>query len=154
MSDWDVARWLSSPPWPYAWEDAQSYVERAAVIKPGPLPLHCAIARKTTDELMGVIGLVRKDGNISVDYWLARANWNQGIMTRALTNACAAVFDTLPDTRILSYVFEGNQASLRVQERLGFEVIGEGRNFCRPREMDLTTMITELQRSRFAEAAA
>src|SRR6202043_3376382 len=53
-----------------------------------------------------------------VGYWLGRAFWNRGLMTEAVRGVVARVFAATAEPAIYSGVFDGNAASLRVQEKL------------------------------------
>jgi RimJ/RimL family protein N-acetyltransferase len=70
-----------------------------------------------------------------------------------MSEAAAALVDrTFADPAaglIRSGLFEGNAASLRVQEKLGFEVIGEVMANCRPRGRKVRLIRTLLTRARF-----
>lgn len=150
LSDWEVARWLSSPPWPYTLFEATSFIERVTAPAASSGSLHLTIADKDSDAMMGMIGVVPRDGSLSIGYWLSRIHWGRGIMTRALRVTCSGVFEMLPAAHIDSYVFEGNAASLRVQRKIGFEVVGQGTNYCRPQNKELNTIRTRLLRSDLA----
>jgi RimJ/RimL family protein N-acetyltransferase len=57
-----------------------------------------------------------------VGYWLGRAFWGKGIATRAL----AEFLRIQPARPLHAYVAKHNGGSIRVLERCGFVVVGEG----------------------------
>ena len=59
-------------------------------------------------------------GTAEVGYWLGRARWGQGIMTRVLTAFVPWAFERFELNRIEAGVFETNPASGRVLEKAGF----------------------------------
>jgi RimJ/RimL family protein N-acetyltransferase len=85
-----------------------------------------------------------------IGYWLGRAFWNRGLMTEAARGVIARVFAATDASAIYSGVFEGNAASLRVQEKLGFVRDGTTLLLCNPRGgVELPHINTVLTRARF-----
>ena len=84
-----------------------------------------AHTRHTDDEAVGGLGLKFWGdpifhGTAEVGYWLGRAHWGQGIMTRVLTAFVPWAFERFELNRIEAGVFETNPASGRVLEKAGF----------------------------------
>jgi RimJ/RimL family protein N-acetyltransferase len=138
FADWEVIRWLSSPPWPYTRADMQSFVRAQADTAAADAETRLAIV--ADDEPIGVIGVrMRRAGHLqrgagpNVGYWLGRPYWNRGYMTEALAGVAAYAFATLPHDAIYCGAFVGNDASLRVQEKVGFVRDGETSLHSRPR---------------------
>ena len=79
--------------------------------------------------MVGSIGIFRKDNihrrTAELGYYLARPYWGQGIVTQAVKEACAYVFDNTNLVRIFAEPFSYNQASCRVFEKAGFVLEGE-----------------------------
>ena len=59
-------------------------------------------------------------GRASIGYELARSFWRQGIMTEALRAITQFGFDEIGLNRIQATVMQGNQASIKLLEKLGF----------------------------------
>src|SRR3954447_3172477 len=71
-------------------------------------------------QVAGNIGSWVSDGKREIGYWLDRALWGRGIATEAL-----AAFLRLEQTRPLhAGVATHNAASIRVQQKCGFNVLG------------------------------
>src|ERR1041384_194473 len=89
FNDWDVVRYLSSPPWPYTRADADRYV-RAVMASTGD-SAETVFAITLQDRLIGSIGLRRwpasklqTEAGLNIGYWLGAPHWRHGYMTEAL----------------------------------------------------------------------
>jgi RimJ/RimL family protein N-acetyltransferase len=112
LADWNVARWLTRVPFPYALADAEAFIasnqDKSDV---------WAIADATG--FLGIVGMQREFG-----YWLARRGWGQGYATEMgqavlLQHFAGATPDSVPSGYVI-----GNDRSCGVLEKLGFRVIG------------------------------
>ncbi len=155
FADWEVIRWLSSPPWPYRREDMQSFVRQQA--KPSPEEPETGFVIALDEESIGVIGVqMRPAGHLQraagphIGYWLGQPFWGQGYMTEALAAAVRHVFATPSHDAIYSGIFVGNAASLRVQEKVGFVRDGETMLHSRPRGAEFPHINTVLTRTGLA----
>ncbi|QLG61008.1 GNAT family N-acetyltransferase [Halorarum salinum] len=77
---------------------------------------------------VGLTFLFREDerrGVAELGYWLAPDAWGNGYATEAADLLCAHAFDERALHRLTARVYEGNDASARVLEGLGF--VEEGR---------------------------
>jgi len=70
----------------------------------------------------GYIASFEQAGERQVGYWIGRGFWGKGIATRALS-AFLEGFQTRP---LYAYVAKHNLPSIRVLEKCGFTVHGEG----------------------------
>ena len=155
FSDWEVIRWLSSPPWPYTRADMQDFVRQQAAPNPADPETRFVIARD--EEPIGLIGVrMRPAGHLqrgagpNIGYWLGRPYWGRGYMTEALRGVVRHVFGGAPHDAIYCGVFVGNDASLRVQEKVGFVRDGETMLRSRPRGGEFPHINTVLTRTAFA----
>jgi RimJ/RimL family protein N-acetyltransferase len=155
FANWNVTRFLSAPPWPYARSDADEWT--AIVSRPdedGANESAFAICRDGA--LAGVIGArlrpasdLQRGAGPNIGYWLGEPHWARGYMTEAACGFLAAVFQRLGSDMIYSGAFTDNTASLRVQEKLGFSRAGETMLYSRPRGGDFPHANTVLTRTRF-----
>jgi RimJ/RimL family protein N-acetyltransferase len=153
FANWEVVRWLGTPPWPYTLDDARGFIALQVSRQPaatGYLAITC------DDALIGGVEAgsrraVGTDADPSpiLGYWLAQSHWGHGYMTEAAGAYVARLFAATALDTIYSGAFVGNEASLRVQDKLGFERTGEALVFCRPRGEKLAHVNTRLTRSRF-----
>ncbi len=123
VGDIEVARWLGRVPHPYGLEDAAVFLREVV-----PHAAVYAIRRRDDPLLLGTIGLhpQREPGKAEtmLGYWLARPAWGYGYATEAGRAVVAFAFGALGMPRLVSGYFEGNAASARVLDKLGFRVVG------------------------------
>lgn len=148
IGHWSVARWLSRVPYPYGVADAARFIADTGgnLVSGRTLPLLILDA----DGLAGCVGLDELGAEPELGYWLTPSRWSRGYATEAGRAAVGFAFEALGATRVRSGVFAGNAASMAVQRRLGFEVVGESRVFCLARDAELAHIDTLLTRERFA----
>ena len=106
IADWQVMRWLTSPPWPYTLADAEWYL--------GDRSSNGSLAILFHGRLAGVVSVNNKLG-----YWLGREFWGRGIMTEA-AGAVVAKFFANHDAVLNSGYLIGNTVSCKLLEKLGF----------------------------------
>jgi len=148
LGHWRVVRWLARVPFPYRTADAERFVAATA----GDLAARRALPLLIFDR-DGLAGCVWLDGLGAAPefgYWLAPSRWGRGYATEAGRAALAFAFASLDAAAIRSGVFEGNDASMAVQRRLGFEISGTRSVFCLARGADLPHIDTVLTRERFS----
>ena len=84
------------------------------------------VAKKTIlfdGEVAGNIVSFEQSGRPLVGYWIGKSYWGRGIATRALSEFLRQVH-TRP---LYAHVAKHNIGSIRVLEKCGFRVFGEGR---------------------------
>jgi RimJ/RimL family protein N-acetyltransferase len=152
FNDWQVVCWLSSPPWPYALDDAHSYINGR--LKQELTTTTFAIT--LDDALIGCIDSrtnapahMQRAPGPNLGYWLGQPYWRRGYMTEAARGFVAYVFASASSDTVYSGAFAGNEPSLRVQEKLGFVRDGEKMLFSRPRNEMLPHVNTKLTRAAF-----
>jgi RimJ/RimL family protein N-acetyltransferase len=152
FANWEVVCWLSSPPWPYTLDDARDFVD-GHVQRRVAGKTYLAITCK--DALIGGMGIrANRAGETPsrspiLSYWLGQPYWGHGYMTEAARGFIGHVFASTSASTIYTGAFAGNAASLRVQEKLGFERDGEMLLYCRPRGEKLAHVNTKIARARF-----
>lgn len=152
IGEWDVVRWLSMPPYPYALRDAEEFI---AHVLGAQMPVgHRTKAISIDGQLVGVIGIDQRAVGPNLGYWLSRSLWGRGVMTAAATLLTRDFFNTTRADVLTSGYFSGNEASSAIQRRLGFQVTGEGQLFNRPHGRHLPHVETVLTQSRFETASA
>jgi RimJ/RimL family protein N-acetyltransferase len=146
FNTWDVIRWLAVAPWPYGHADMDTFI-RAKIDDgdKGPEKFRVITCEGTA------IGGASIDGakTRQLGYWLGRPYWGQGIMTEAAVALARDYFASSARRPLTSGVFDGNAASLKVQENVGFVVTARKSEFCLPRKCDLPLIETTLSRGRF-----
>ena len=149
ISDLAVSRMLSRVPYPYTSRDALAFLNAVAASRGRDLPLAITLDNR----VIGGIGLSGLNTEREFGYWLARAHWGKGYATEAGRAFLDHLFDTHDIDVVRSGVFVGNQASLRVQEKLGFIEIGRSERHCLARGETLAHIDTVLTRERYETLA-
>jgi [ribosomal protein S5]-alanine N-acetyltransferase len=88
------------------------------------------ILRARSADVIGQIRLMnwtRMERQAEVGYWLQRKHWGKGYGTEALRLVCSFGFESLRLHRIVASVVEGNAASTKVLEKVGFRLEGRRR---------------------------
>jgi RimJ/RimL family protein N-acetyltransferase len=151
LAEWEVIRWLSAPPHPYRLADAEDFIANQKNFAGQGGRIY---AIDDGSGLIGMIGVDRRAAAMNLGYWLAREHWGLGMMTEAATAVVDAFFAGRPDIVLVSGLFEGNLASLRIQARLGFVRVAETTAMSRPHGKRLPHITTWLGRPRWREMRA
>jgi RimJ/RimL family protein N-acetyltransferase len=147
ISDWNVLRTLSSPPYPYRIEHARAFL--AAAIPKHSSGTGMVLALTRDRELIGLVGIEPHPRGSMLGYWLGRAYWGQGYMSEAAPAVVGHFFKSTKAETLASGYFAGNGASWRIQDKLGFRFLREGMLHSRPWGKDLPHIDTVLTRDRF-----
>jgi RimJ/RimL family protein N-acetyltransferase len=153
FANWNVQRFLSSPPSPYKAEHARDFVRRRVGETQTP-----TMAITLDNALIGMVDVivkpasaVQRERGYSLGYWLGEPYWGHGYMSEAARAFIAHVFATIPDDTIYSGAFRDNAASLRIQDKLGFARDGEAMLFANPAGKEMPHVATSITRARFAD---
>lgn len=133
----EIAHNTLSIPHPYTEDDAEAWIEeRVSHREEQPAETTFAI-RAPDGTLIGAVGAgsfdVGSSHRTDIGYWLAKPYWNRGIMTEAVRRYVDYAFTELDVVRLTAEVFAGNEASVRVLQKVGF--VQEGR-FRKHRQKD------------------
>jgi [ribosomal protein S5]-alanine N-acetyltransferase len=82
-----------------------------------------AVVEKASGEIVGVAGTqpLGESGDLEIGWWLARRVWGRGYATEAGGAAMRHVIETLGRPRAVAIIDPGNDASVRVVQRLGMQ---------------------------------
>lgn len=124
-NDAELARKAGFLPHPFGFEDGRRLVESAA--REGPRWSICL----RDETVAGMAGLQPGlSGEASLNCWLGRPFWGQGLGIEAAHAAVAHGFRTLKFQRITALSFDHDPAAGVVLKRLGFRRIRPSRKFC------------------------
>lgn len=123
LNDEQVTRYLSSKiPFPYTQADADWWINQGS--KNGVIDA-TAKAIVVNGQFAGCIGVTPGEFEYShsgeIGYWLNKAYWGQGIITRAIELICNEAFASSHINRIFGAVFAGNTGSMKALIKSGFE---------------------------------
>jgi RimJ/RimL family protein N-acetyltransferase len=126
--DETLARFVPVPV-PYTEEHARTYVaERPARWQADDGEMTWAITDADSGALLGMIGLIARDPSMrEIGFWTVREARGKGVMTAAARLVIRFGFEVLQLQRIEWCALVGNDASLRVAEKLGFQLEGTTR---------------------------
>jgi len=117
--DPEVARWVYLAQ-PFDVEAARAYLEGAMALWREGTGASFAIVDRA-DELLGAVTRFGPEGHgATVGLWLVPGGRGRGIGTRALRLVLDWTFATTDVLRIDCYIEVGNEASMRMVERVGF----------------------------------
>lgn len=132
-NDEQVSRGTSDRfPFPYTMADGEAFLAGRVIDLSGPV-----FAIEIDGEACGGIGARRFQGERAVaaeiGYWLGRAHWGRGVMTRVVSVFAPWVSDALDVLRLQATVLDFNAGSARVLEKNGFSEEGRLRSAVRKR---------------------
>lgn len=124
LNDWEVAQWLTRPPYPYARGDGEDYLAVMRTDHAAGRAMLFAIADGADDALIGAIGVELDDASTGeLGYWIGRSHWGQGYAAEAaaalVVRARALGLETLT-----AVTDPENGRSRRVLEKVGFRAMG------------------------------
>lgn len=109
-------------PSPYSRQEAASFIRSCQEAEPGQSWMR-AICWE--GKLVGSVGVFRQEDVYcrcaDIGYFLGEPYWGKGIMTQAVKQICAQVFEESDILRIQAEVFGWNAASCRLLEKAGFQ---------------------------------
>ena len=120
INDKDVIKWLSEIPFPYTLCHAEEFIERSRerVLKQESYNFMIFQDKK----MIGGVGLSEfNNKSCQVGYWLGKKYWGNGFATEALKSILDFGFDQLNLEKIYAAYKIGNEGSIRVLNKSGFE---------------------------------
>ena len=125
--DPEIPRWTASIPVPYEEQHAREWISCHDVWWNEGDRAPFAFCSATTGELFGSMSLTSidwDDRSADVGYWAGPWARNSGATTRALLLMCRWAFDSVDIVTLHLMTLLGNEASERVAEKAGFELMG------------------------------
>ena len=120
INDKDVIKWLSEIPFPYTLCHAEEFIKRSRerVLKQESYNFMIFQDKK----MIGGAGLSEfNNKSCQVGYWLGKKYWGNGFATEALKSILDFGFDQLNLEKIYAAYKIGNEGSIRVLNKSGFE---------------------------------
>ena len=150
FNNWNVIRWLGPPPWPYKMADQVEFL--ATVVSPSHGAATYRVIEKGGEPIGAMSWGPRKDDpRPYLGYWLGEPYWNMGYMTEGVAGLLDALFAGGRTDAVASGIFIGNEGSLAVQKKLGFEILGKSSVRSRPLGKDVMHLDTLLTRARYQD---
>ena len=149
ISDYDVAKNLSTVPHPYAESHALEWLSHLEERHAGAESFTFGITRKSDGVYMGGCGLHLKDGAYELGYWLGKPYWKKGYATEAARRLLEFGYLKLEADEIWAGWFHDNPNSGHVLAKLGFVAKSFEKRSCMARGMDVGCNIVTLRRETF-----
>jgi RimJ/RimL family protein N-acetyltransferase len=129
INNWQIARWVSSVPYPYTEAHGREWIARVQQDHATGRPRRFAIALRETDLLIGGVGLDGSTGDDSEEpalgYWVGQPHWGNGYAREAVGAVIDYGLRTLGMPTIRAYTDPSNLASQKILLRCGLEPVGE-----------------------------
>ena len=120
INDKDVIKWLSDTPFPYTLNHAEEFIERSQQEALKQESYNFMIFQDK--KMIGGIGLSEfNNKSCQVGYWLGKKYWGNGFATEALKSISDFGFGELNLEKIYAAYKIGNEGSIRVLAKCGFE---------------------------------
>ena len=136
FNDYDIVKWLSRPPYPFTRADVRLTNEDGSSRWPNVAAMEYAGC---------MVGSISSHPHLG--FWLLQRFWGMGLATEAGRAMIRAVFTGTTCPKLASGYFEGNLASARVLQKLGFAETERGMHHCQPQKKDLPFVGLELCRT-------
>jgi RimJ/RimL family protein N-acetyltransferase len=146
LANYNVTRFLSRVPFPYDEDLAEAWISGL----PDNRADHAVFVVEHGGA--GVIGAVGVESELG--YWFAEEHWGHGYATEAGRGILAWHFANIEAQSVPSAAHVDNPASLNVQRKLGFEIIGREKRLAVSRGEDVEHIDTLLTRSAFEQTGA
>jgi len=133
LNDLNVSKWLAFVPHPYTQQDAERWIQHCISISQDSgerSDYELAIVLKPEHKVIGGVSLrriSRLHGTAGGGIWVNAKYQGKGYGSEALGEKIRFAFEDLGLRRLENGFFEGNAASLAMQERFGYKLEGEKR---------------------------
>jgi len=137
IGDWEVVKWLAMVPYPYTYNDCESYLIES---NNNELALNIFL----DNQLIGGVGLhLHNDNYYELGYWLGKDYWGKGYATESSKYLLEYALGKLDSPKIKSGYFIDNLPSGNVLKKLGFKEVEIEKRYSdsMKKEMDMMKVI-------------
>jgi len=147
LNDFDVAKYLSTPPYPYRDEDAAEWVD----MQKGPEDIANTnfTVRLHDGTYIGAVGFCDSEAGRELGFYVNKKHWGKGYVSEASSAALAWLFEMTDTKSVVSAAYTFNPASLAVQAKLGFVETGSDNRMCNAQGEAFEMITTSLMREDF-----
>ncbi len=126
LNDWNVAQWLSRPPFPYSADDGRAFLRWSQPHGESAPPVAYVVADRPTDRPLGVVSLEPERDRAELGYWLTPAAQGRSYMREAAAALLEEGSKRLPGVRnAYATTDPDNRASQAVLLGCGFRKVAE-----------------------------
>lgn len=129
FSDFDTVKMLTVP-FPYSKEDALAFIDERK--NDGENSYYFAITIKESGKVIGgtTLSINRENNTNSGGIWLDKNYQGFGYGTEAWTARANFAFFELGLEKLYNGYFEFNEVSPKMQQKIGYKIVGEQERFC------------------------
>ena len=152
LNNFDVAKFITVP-FPYTTEDAKNFIQSRIANPNTRQNSYFAIVEKASGKVIGGTKISIDDKNIATGgIWLNAHYHGYGYGTEAMKERASYCFNKLKAVCLLNGFFEGNEASYKMQKKVGYKITGEiGELNCPARGEKVRVIKTVLKREDFVK---
>lgn len=149
MNHASVADTLGLPAHPQTMSMTDAFIDRSRAGAAAGNAL--VLAMRDTGDHIGVVAIEPRGRGDNLSYWVIESHWGHGYASEAAAAIIEQWFkERVKRTELISGTFIHNHASMRVQNKLGFQVVGESMVFSHFNRRDFRHWDTRLTRERWA----
>lgn len=147
LNDIGVAKYIPIP-FPYTRNFAVDFVNKH--LKNSDKSYHFAVVRKQDNKTIGGTDITINDsGEFVGGVWLHRDFQGKGYGTEIWIARAKFAFDKLGASKLVNSFFDFNERSKKMQQKIGYKIIGEKTSFCPALNCETTEVITNLNKADF-----
>lgn len=148
LNDFDTAKNLTVP-FPYKKEHAESFINKH--LKNNKYNYYFAIVLKNTNKVIGGTSLEIKNeiNKNKGGIWLNKKYHGKGFGTEVWIARAKFAFETLNLDELENGFFDHNEISWKMQQKLGYQIIGKTTNFCPALNKEVDEIVTNLTKENF-----
>ena len=148
LNDFDTAKNLTVP-FPYTKEHAESFINNH--LKNDKNNYYFAIVLKSENKVIGGTSLeIKTDINKNKGgIWLNKKYHSKGYGTEVWIARAKFAFETLNLNELENGYFEHNEVSWKMQQKLGYKIVGNTINFCPALNKEVFEIVTNLTKEDF-----
>ena len=151
LNDFDTAKNLTVP-FPYKIEHAECFINKH--LKNDKNNYYFAIVLKSENKVIGGTSLeIKNDINKNKGgIWLNKKYHGKGFGTEVWIVRAKFAFETLNLSELENGYFEHNEISWKMQQKLGYRIVGKTINFCPALKREVVEIVTNLAKEDFYNA--
>lgn len=146
LNDFDTIKNMTAP-FPYQIKDAKEFIDNHK--KHEKNSYYFAIELKDTKKVIGGTNVCLVNGNVKGGIWINKDYQGKGYGTEAFDARAAFAFDYFDTTELENGFFDFNKKSMHMQEKLGYEIVGEKKNFSPALNQEVVEIVTKLTKENY-----